>query len=270
MNTLSHFTPISYGICHLSLVPVRAEPTDKAELTTQLLFGEVFSVLEISENKKWIKVEMAHDDYQGWIDAKQYRNISQKYYQNHTESLHPYTHHGIVIVAVANTSFPILGGSTLPFLNENFEIDLGYAQAEIISDYEQHFGKSYFDDWALEYALTYLAAPYLWGGRTFFGIDCSGFVQQIFKHIFKPLPRDAWQQSECGITIDFKEAKQGDLAFFNSSPNEPKITHVGIVLEGGKIIHASGEVRIDTLNETGIFKEDLQTYSHYLLKVNRV
>ncbi len=262
--------PINYGICHLSLVPVRSEPSDKAELTTQLLFGEVFSVLKISENKKWLKIEISHDDYQGWVDAKQYRSVNQKYYQAHTETLHPYTHHGIAIVAVGNTSFPILGGSTLPFLNENFEIDLGYAKGEVINNFEQHIGNSYFDDWALEYALTYLAAPYLWGGRTFFGVDCSGFVQQIFKHLFKPLPRDAWQQAEMGNKIDLTEAKQGDLAFFNSSPNETKITHVGIVLEGDKIIHASGEVRIDKLDTTGIFNEELQSYSHYLLKVIRV
>ena len=114
-------TPHSLVICHLSVIPVRIEPSDKAEMTTQVLFGEVFSILEISENGKWVKILLSHDLYQGWIDKKQYKEISNSYFEDHISMVHPFTHHGLVVVSFDDKSLPVLGGSILPFLNENYE-----------------------------------------------------------------------------------------------------------------------------------------------------
>lgn len=261
-------TSNQFGICHLSIVPLRATPSDKAEMISQILFGEVFSILETSENGKWIRVHLQHDHYEGWIDAKQYTSISEDYYQEYQSMSHPCTRQGITVVAFAHASFPIVGGSTLPFLSENSEIDLGFAHAEIVSDHQEVEAIYKLEGWLLDYALSYLSAPYLWGGRTFFGIDCSGLVQQVFRQLNIQLPRDAWQQALVGSPIDFHQIIQGDLSFFKNT--EGKITHVGIVLNDGAILHASGEVRIDILDEQGIMNKNNNQYSHHLAFFRRV
>ena len=121
----------------------------------------------------------------------------------------------------------------------------------------------------LEFAMRFLRAPYLWGGRTPVGIDCSGFTQLIYKSIGIQIPRDASQQVELGQPLDFaSEGQIGDLAFFQNE--EGRIVHVGMVCAPGKIIHASGQVRIDKLDDTGIFNCDTGKYSHQLRIIKRI
>jgi len=120
-----------------------------------------------------------------------------------------------------------------------------------------------------EIASLYLNAPYLWGGRSPLGIDCSGFTQVVFKAAGVRLPRDAYQQAEVGQTLGFvEEASEGDLAFFDNA--EGKIIHVGIVLKDRFIIHASGKVRIDKLDHQGIFNRETGKYSHTLRVIKRI
>jgi cell wall-associated NlpC family hydrolase len=98
--------------------------------------------------------------------------------------------------------------------------------------------------------LPWLNAPYLWGGRTPLGVDCSGFTQVIYKMMGIDLPRDAWQQAQEGKPVrKFSEAEPGDLAFFN---NKEDIVHVGILLGNDQIIHASGRVKIDKIDKKGV------------------
>ncbi len=119
------------------------------------------------------------------------------------------------------------------------------------------------------FAMSFLNMPYLWGGRSPAGIDCSGFTNIVYKLAGIRLRRDAWQQSEQGILINFiDEARPGDLAFFQNE--EGKIIHVGIILQQQKIIHASGRVRIDTIDHYGIYDEELKKYTHQLRLIRRM
>jgi cell wall-associated NlpC family hydrolase len=121
----------------------------------------------------------------------------------------------------------------------------------------------------IDQALKYFNAPYLWGGRSPLGIDCSGFVQVIYKMVGYALPRDASQQVHCGTSLSFvEETKPGDLAFFDDE--EGRIVHVGIIWEKHKIIHASGKVRIDNVDQFGIYNLETKRYTHQMRVMKRI
>jgi hypothetical protein len=253
---------MSYGICTLSIAPCRAEGSDRAELVTQLLFGEVYRVIE--EDEKWVKIITDLDSYECWICRKQFTEISVKQFEEY--KLHKPPLCADLIGEIANSkgeSSTITIGTTLPFYGKNiFKIqDEKYTFKGAINS------KNKAD--VVEYSLLYLNAPYLWGGRTPFGIDCSGFSQIVYSLCGHQISRDAYQQAEEGINVEFVELTEpGDLAFFDNE--EGKITHVGIVTEPGKIIHASGKVRIDSLDQQGIFNKELGKYTHKLRVIKRI
>ncbi len=253
-----------FGICQLSIVPIRSKPADVAEIVSQLLFGETYKVLEA--RRKWTKIMCSHDGYIGWIDAKQTHKIDK----NTHESLQKNCAYALDLVdnAVTPTYFtPILMGSTLPnYDGLNFKINaIKYTyQGQIINPSEVKITT----DLLFKIARRYLYAPYLWGGRSPFGIDCSGFTQTIFKMIGLSLKRDASQQVLQGELVDFyEEALPGDLAFFENIKG--KIVHVGLILPENKIIHASGQVRIDSFDKKGIYNHDISRYTHHLRIIKR-
>jgi gamma-D-glutamyl-L-lysine dipeptidyl-peptidase len=254
-----------FGFCELAVVPVRREPSDKSEMTTQLLFGDL--VETTAREGSWYKVRILYDTYEGWIDAKQVKLISEQEFRrlgqvNVTVNRQLFSdlifHNNQKMYLPAGCSFYSLKGQDMDIGGDNYRFE----------------GNSYpfnFDsmDGLLETANNYLSCPYLWGGKTYLGLDCSGFTQIVYKQHGIKLLRDAAQQATQGQLITFlNDAKPGDLAFFDNS--EGKIGHVGILIDNQNIIHCSGKVRIDTIDYQGIFNRELNKYTHTLRLMRRV
>lgn len=249
---------MTYGIANLSIIPCRATPSDKAEMVTQLLFGEHYKVLE--EQPNWVKIRNHYDAYESWICRKQFFEITGAEYDelclnefpmvaDHTAQL---TEHSLLTL-----------GATLPYYHQN--------RVKIRKETYSFNGKvgPITATQLIDTSKQLLGTPYLWGGRSPFGIDCSGFTQLLYKLLSIKLPRDAYQQAEEGHDVSFLEmAEAGDLAFFDNA--EGKIIHVGILLSNHQIIHASGKVRIDKMDHQGIFNSELGAYSHQLRLIKRI
>ncbi len=254
-----------YGICNLSIVPLRDEASDKSELVSQVLFGDHFKILE--KRSKWSKIRIAFDNYEGWIDNKQYLEIDKEGYDDLNTS--PVHLSGELINAISDASngqmIPVPLGIRLPNLNNhNFNL-AGHAFNFEGNSITGQLPKSEL----LDIAFMYLNTPYLWGGKTPFGIDCSGFTQMVYKLCGYKLLRDASQQATQGEALSFiEESEPGDLAFFDNS--EGNIIHVGIIMPDNYIIHAHGHVRIDRLDHTGIYNVDTKRHSHKLRVIKQI
>jgi hypothetical protein len=248
---------MQYGICNLGIVPIRLEPSDTSEMVTQALYGDFFKVLE--QRKKWSRIRFSFDNYEGWIDNKQYIEIKESEYKALSKSNIKLSKDIIEFVSdTSNNLYPIPAGSDLngldllshnfdgPFLNEKSN------KTKIIKT-----------------SFLYLNAPYLWGGKTPFGIDCSGFTQMVYKLNGYKLYRDASEQAGQGEALSFiEESESGDLAFFDNA--EGNIIHVGIIMDDNYIIHAHGKVRIDRLDHSGIYNIDKKLHTHKLRVIKKI
>jgi cell wall-associated NlpC family hydrolase len=244
-------------ICVVPVAPIRAEGSHRAEMVSQILFGETATI--ISETKDFYQIQMHQDGYEGWCQKLQLQFVPE----------------GATILTnryAANWVNPAV------FNGQPIQLPLG---APIVSSTHADFEFTYeaasldpannaFTPAALEIvAKQFLGTAYLWGGRTVFGIDCSGFVQMVFKLFNYKLPRDAYQQADMGEAIGFlAEAKPGDLAFFDNE--QGKITHVGILLSPHQIIHASAIVRIDPIDQAGIVSSSTGLRTHQLRTIRRI
>lgn len=255
-----------YGICRLSLVPVRQSPSDRSEQVSQLLFGEHYYVLLLDKDQKWALIRNYFDNYEGWIDVKQHTEISKEYFEHIQNADFKITTDLTSGLLYKKSPILILMGSIIPVTNtELFKIEEqlafnGEAKAQ---------GQRRDYEFLKNIAQRYLNVPYQWGGKSPFGIDCSGFVQMVFKITGYKLPRDSWQQAESGEPVEnLAKSRPGDLAFFKNE--EQRITHVGILLESNQIIHASGKVRLDSLQEEGIIHSETKQLSHRLSHLKRI
>ena len=121
----------------------------------------------------------------------------------------------------------------------------------------------------LDTAFKYLNSPYLWGGKNALGIDCSGLTQVVLRIHGMQLLRNACQQVNQGELVPFlQDALPGDLAFFDHGDDH--ISHVGIIVGEGKILHASGNVHVDKLDNEGIYSEERGFYTHKLRLIKRM
>ncbi|MFV8376944.1 NlpC/P60 family protein [Flavobacterium sp. LB1P71] len=251
-----------FGICNLAIIPLRFEPSDRSEIVSQVLFGEHFEILE--QLKQWSRIKMLYDDYEGWVDSKQYQLISETSFNQLSEDAIILNADLIeYITAPNNILIPIPLGSSVSFLNYN-EINTSNFDFEgtKISGIKPKEG-------LINTAFLYLNAPYLWGGKTPFGIDCSGFTQMVYKLNGYKLLRDASQQATQGEPLSFiEESEPGDLAFFDN--DEGKIIHVGIIMEDNYIIHASGKIRIDRLDHLGIYNPETNKHTHKLRVIKKI
>ncbi|WP_179345155.1 C40 family peptidase [Winogradskyella ursingii] len=248
---------MQYGICNLGIVPIRLEPSDTSEMVTQALYGDHFKVLE--QRKKWSRIRFAYDKYEGWIDNKQYIEIIESdYTQLSNESIKLSKDLIEFVSDASNNLYPIPIGSCLNGLKL-----LGH-----VFDGHTINNKGVKSD-ILSTSFLYLNAPYLWGGKTPFGIDCSGFTQMVYKLNGFQLFRDASQQATQGEALSFiEESEPGDLAFFDN--NEGNIVHVGIIMEDNYIIHAHGKVRIDRLDHSGIYNVEKNLHTHKLRVIKKI
>lgn len=257
---------MSLGICNLSIVPLRREPSDRAEMISQLLFGETIVIEGVYKN--WAKVRVTYDNYEGWIDRKQYQEISEQVFSELSLTRQCVTFDLVQLIENISGNFmlPIVLGSTIPKpVNHIFYID----NEQYIYEGQYYLPENESFRKIVENAYMYLHTPYLWGGRSPFGIDCSGFTQMVYKLSGISLLRDAAQQATQGEPISFlTEAKPGDLVFFDNE--EGQIIHTGILLRNNKVIHASGKVRIDTIDHLGIFDEIERRYTHKLRLIKKI
>lgn len=247
---------MQYGICPISIVPVRATTEEVSEMVTQLLYGEHFKVLE--SRKHWSKIRVAFDKQEGWILNSQLDFITKEEYDTVQKDHKQCAADLISYIEQENAMLiPVLLGSSI-----NQKKDKLKFEGNLISS-RQH------KENLIRTALLYLNAPELWGGKTPFGIDASGFTQMVYKINGYHLLRSATEQASQGVPLSFvEESEVGDLAFFDNSNGI--INHVGIIMENNYIIHVNGVVRIDRLDHTGIFNNDLRNYTHTLRVIKKI
>lgn len=253
---------MEFAIVSVPAAPVRRKPRHQREMVNQLLFGEAVKVLN-ERGKLWVKVRSLHDNYEGWMTRTQLEEVTE----SEAKAGSSFVSSGLLnTITVAGAVIHIPAGSLLPAFDGSNgklgKVEYSYEGSHIKKE-EQQPGTVLLEKLTMQW----LNAPYLWGGRTILGVDCSGFVQVNYRMLGIDLPRDAWQQAQEGSAVKkLKEAQAGDLAFFD---DKEEIVHVGILLGNDKIIHASGRVRIDSIDKRGITSSSTGERTHQLKAIRR-
>ncbi|MCF8381810.1 MAG: C40 family peptidase [Bacteroidales bacterium] len=251
---------MSFGICLQNYSPLRAEPSEKSEMLSQILYGELIKIIESNKSTGFSKVILLYDDYEGWVDTKTIVSIDEDTY-NRMSQLEEYVLPDINNrITLNNNSHLNIGAGSSLRLKKNIII---YPENVLSLENGINKNKGNNRDQVVQSALKWINIPYLWGGRSSCGADSPGFVQNIFKQVGIKLPRDSTQQAITGKSIDFHASlRPGDLAFFDNS--DGIIVHVGIMLDPFRIIHSSGIIKVDRMDHQGIFSEAKVKYTHNL------
>lgn len=247
-------------ICANIFVPLRLSPSHRSEQGSQLLFGERYFITDRSA--EWLKVKNEFDSYEGWIDGEHHLFFES----GETGSLSQVLAGRTKFTSEEGDSFYLEAGSEIYNINKEmdaFTIGTKSFRAEgkiITGPLKQDIPVT---------AMSFLNCPYLWGGRTAGGMDCSGLTQLVYKLYGHSLPRDSFIQAEAGTSVSFlEEARPGDLLFFDNE--QGNITHVGMLFDSKRIIHCSGKVRIDMIDHQGIYIENTNKYTHSLRIIKRI
>lgn len=236
---------------------MRSEPSHQSELVSQLLYGDCFKIT--SKKKGWLQITALPDQYSGWIDEKQAKSISKSDAEEVTIKTPLYSTRLVDYIETPD------GELTALVLGSNIGACKWLGHQYDGPTQPKKMDKSNL----LKTASLYLNAPYLWGGKTPMGIDCSGLTQMTYRINGLSIPRDASLQAQLGETLSFiDESEAGDLAFFDDA--EGKIIHVGLLLENHYILHAHGKVRIDRIDQTGIYNTETQQHSHKLRIIKKL
>lgn len=248
---------MQYGICNLSIIPLKSEPSDSSEMISQVLYGEVFKILD--KNSKWSRIRLEFDSFEGWVDTKQYLEIEEKTFQNCTQDEPVLSADLVEIISDEKKNLmPVLMGS---ILNQASLLNHIYDGRKLSGRYSK--------EKLVPTAFLYLNAPHLWGGKTPFGIDASGFTQMVYRLNGYRIPRSAALQATQGESLSFiEESEPGDLAFFDNK--DGIIDHVGIIMKDNYIIHTYEKVRVDRIDHSGIYNLDLGKHTHQLRVIKKI
>mgnify|MGYP006268263993 CR=1 FL=1 len=243
-----------------AIAPLRASASDAAEMASQLLFGE--TCMRLQDQGNWLQVRRDFDGYEGWLDAKQVEAAPPDF--------SPSTDFCFVLsgslILPDDTLMRLPLGTRLPKAALTGRFTWGGLTYQAGPDLKltevrprEHLVKT---------ATLFLNLPYLWGGLSGWGLDCSGLVQTAAAMCGLSLPRDSSQQAEVGEAIAWGQQQAGDLAFLGK-PGQNRITHVGILQDPHSIVHASGKVRLDPFDSTGITHSHSHHVTHHLLTMRR-
>lgn len=260
-QTENEVKEMTYAISYLNSVPLRAEPNHRSEMVSQVLFGEYMKVLE--SKGEWSYIQLEQDGYKGWMESIQLNLVDEKEYEKFIETTKVKVLVDFAPVLIDGVKVNLLKGTNLPFYANGFFI----FNSKKVPFLDAVISQKQNREKVAKTAKSYLNTSYLWGGKTPLGIDCSGFSQIVYHLNGYSIKRDASQQAKEGTLVAFlSQAQEGDLAFFENK--EAKITHVGIILANERIIHAAkGKVRIDKLDQEGIYNDELKEYTHHLRMV---
>lgn len=249
---------MQYGICHLSIVPLRASASHESEMVSQLLYGEHFKILE--DRLHWSRIRNSFDGFEAWVDKKQYKKIEEADYNSLQENELQLSSDLIEYITDENgLLMPVALGSVLNFAGKLGHIFEGEIVKPVASKKEN----------LINTAILYLNSPHIWGGKSPFGIDNSGFTQTVYKLNGYKIKRNASEQARQGEPLSFiEESEPGDLAFFDD--NDGVINHVGIMMKDNYIIHVDGKVRVDRIDHSGIFNSELRRHTHKLRVIKKI